>query len=129
MNRIDCFFKYGETIVGAEIKNRSQKYEHYDTYIMETSKLDYMRQLISNNKTNYCWMVYFFGDTCYIFNTKTIEALIEKGIIKETMETLPNSTVNKTKELLKPTYMLPKKYAMKLEKTDIWRVISKPSKL
>ena len=44
-DRIDCFFTKVGKRVGVEIKDRSPRYEGYDTYIMEKQKLDYMDEL------------------------------------------------------------------------------------
>lgn len=122
-DRIDCFFKYKvkdekedkikKEIIGIEIKNRNQSYEHYDTYIMEKQKLDYMDELQNKGITNNCWMVYFFGDNLYIFSYQVIKKLISDEKIKAEGKMLPRSTVEQIGNTTKDTYMLPKQYAKK----------------
>ena len=112
-DRIDCFFKYKDKVVGVEIKNRNPRYESYDTYIMEKQKLDYMDILQNNGTTNNCWMVYFFGDTMYLFSYRDIKKMIADKVVVLESKSLPNSTVYKTKDIDKETYLLPKQYAKK----------------
>lgn len=116
-DRIDCLFKkegkLKEETIGVEIKNRSQSYEHFDTYIMEKQKLDYMDELQNKGITNNCWMVYFFGDNLYIFSYQVIKKLISDEKIKAEGKMLPRSTVEQIGDTIKDTYMLPKQYAKK----------------
>ena len=112
-DKIDAFFKYNDKIVGVEIKNRSQQYENYSTYILEKQKLDYMDKLQKNNYTYSCWMVYFFGNNVYIYRYKDIKKMIKNHTVKEESKLLPNSTVNKTKDVYKEIYLLPKTKAFK----------------
>ena len=114
-DRIDCFFTYKGKTVGVEIKDRSPKYEDYDTYIMEKQKLDYMDSLQTSGNTYSCWMVYFFGNNMYLFKYRDIKKLIKDGVIELENKYLPNSTVYKTKDVCKVTYLLPKKYANKFK--------------
>lgn len=112
-DKIDAFFKYNDKIVGVEIKNRSQQYENYSTYILEKQKLDYMDKLQKNNYTYSCWMVYFFGNNVYIYRYKDIKKMIKNHTVKVESKLLPNSTVNKTKDVYKEIYLLPKTKAFK----------------
>lgn len=112
-DKIDAFFKYNDKIVGVEIKNRSQQYENYSTYILEKQKLDYMDKLQENNYTYSCWMVYFFGNNVYIYRYKDIKKMIKNHTVKVESKLLPNSTVNKTKDVYKEIYLLPKTKAFK----------------
>lgn len=112
-DRIDAFFKYNNKIVGVEIKNRNQKYEDYPTYIMEKQKLDYMDKLQENHHTYSCWMVYFFGQHVYIYKYRDIKQMIKNKVVKLESKLLPNSTVNKTKDIYKEIYLLPKTKALK----------------
>lgn len=112
-DRIDCFFKCKGKVVGVEIKNRNPRYESYDTYIMEKQKLDYMDILQNNGTTNNCWMVYFFGDTMYLFSYRDIKKMIADKVVVLESKSLPNSTVYKTRDIDKETYLLPKQYAKK----------------
>lgn len=111
-DRIDCFFTKEGKRVGVEIKDRSPRYEGYDTYIMEKQKLDYMDELQSKGETYSCWMVYFFSNNMYLFRYRDIKRLIEEDKVKVEGKWLPNSTVHKTKEVCKDTYLLPKKHAL-----------------
>ena len=112
-DKIDAFFKFNDKIVGVEIKNRSQQYENYSTYILEKQKLDYMDKLQENNYTYSCWMVYFFGNNVYIYRYKDIKKMIKNHTVKVESKLLPNSTVNKTKDVYKEIYLLPKTKAFK----------------
>lgn len=112
-DKIDAFFKYNDKIVGVEIKNRSQQYENYSTYIFEKQKLDYMDKLQENHHTYSCWMVYFFGNNVYIYRYKDIKKMIKNHTVKVESKLLPNSTVNKTKDVYKEIYLLPKTKAFK----------------
>lgn len=112
-DKIDAFFKFKDKIVGVEIKNRSQQYENYSTYILEKQKLDYMDKLQENNYTYSCWMVYFFGNNVYIYRYKDIKKMIKNHTIKVESKLLPNSTVHKTKDVYKEIYLLPKTKAFK----------------
>lgn len=112
-DKIDAFFKFNDKIVGVEIKNRSQQYENYSTYILEKQKLDYMDKLQENNYTYSCWMVYFFGNNVYIYRYKDIKKMIKNHTVKVESKLLPNSTVNKTKDIYKEIYLLPKTKAFK----------------
>lgn len=128
--RIDCFYKHSKGIVGAEIKNRDKKFESYSTYIMEVAKYDFMTELLNDNKCNYCQIVYFFGDTAYLFNYRVIESLIRLHRISSTRIKLPNSTDNYQYDLYKTCYLLPKEYATKYKKINgNWKLISKSKSL
>lgn len=131
-NHLDAFFTstVSGTTYGVEIKNRSPKDERYSTYIYEKIKYDEMVKKQTNKDTYECWMVYFFGEHSYIFKWSTIQKLIDKNKIQLTQKWLPDSTVNFTKNVLKPCYLLPKEYAWKFEHTDDkWKVINKPNQI
>lgn len=111
----------------AEIKNRSPRYEKYDTYIMEKIKYDELERLYKENVTVDGIMAYFFDDTLYLFNLKKINKLIEKGRIKIEYAWLPDSTVAFKRNIQKPCYYLPKAYSYIYKKEDNeWKLISKP---
>ncbi|GEM_PF-1650346 len=74
-----------------------------------------MDSLQTSGNTYSCWMVYFFGNNMYLFKYRDIKKLIKDGVIELENKYLPNSTVYKTKDVCKVTYLLPKKYANKFK--------------
>lgn len=58
-------------------------------------------------------MVYFFGDTMYLFSYRDIKKMITDKVVVLESKSLPNSTVYKTRDIDKETYLLPKQYAKK----------------
>lgn len=58
-------------------------------------------------------MVYFFGNNVYIYRYKDIKKMIKNHTVKVESKLLPNSTVNKTKDVYKEIYLLPKTKAFK----------------
>ena len=111
----------------AEIKNRDIRYEAYETYIMEKIKYDELENLYNNKEIVDGMMVYFFGNTLYIFNIKKIDKLIKNNKIKMVYKWLPNSTVDKHKMIQKPCYLLPKAYSYIYKKdNNRWNKIQEP---
>ena len=58
-------------------------------------------------------MVYFFDNNMYLFSYRDIKKLIADKIVVLESKSLPNSTVYKTRDIDKETYLLPKQYAKK----------------
>lgn len=126
-DRLDCFYKLKDNTIAVEIKNRDYKFESFPDYIMECAKYKAMKDAINNNEATHAQMIYFFGNTMYIFNFTKITRLFKKGIIKPIYSNLPNSTENYTHNLNKQVFYLPKQYAYKYRLVDNkWTLISKP---
>lgn len=132
-NYLDAFFTTStDTTYGVEIKNRDERYEHYDTFIMEKIKYDAMERKQNSKETKDCWMVYFFGNHAYIYKWSTINTLILTNKLHIVYRWLPNSTVNKYKLIQKPCYELPKIYSYQYEYTSTtkkWTLTNKPNQI
>lgn len=125
----DAWIKSAERTLAAEIKNRAPQYDCYDTCIMETIKYNELEKLYKEHTISEGMMVYFFGDTLYIFQLTKIDRLIEKNRIKVTHKSLPNSTVNFKEMKWIECYLIPKSYAYIYKKDEVnntWNLINKP---
>lgn len=87
---------FNDLRVGVEIKNRSEKDQHFPDYIMELGKYNAMTRRINSAKIDTAQMIYFFGETMYVFNYATIRKLYSNKKIKPILTCLPNSNVNYT---------------------------------
>lgn len=116
-NHLDAYFTTDDDeVYGVEIKNRSEKFECYDTFIFEKLKFDYMTKQQDLNKTKDCLYILFFGDHCYIYKWSIITKMLNDGELSEGYYKLPDSTVDKHKMIEKKCIYLPKSAAYRLEK-------------
>lgn len=84
-----------------EIKCRDKKYEQYDTYMLEVSKYEALKQF---DRALY---VCFFDDVAYIFNINKIEYNIRQIYCNKT-------TVESTGKVKKSVIMIPKEVGVRL---------------
>ena len=95
-----------------EIKDRAKKYENYNTFIVEKSKIDYMAKLYKEGKTSNSYICQIFDNNFYFFSFTKLTRLIEEGILKEDTILLPKTTIDYNDMTYKKVYFVPKKYAM-----------------
>lgn len=116
-DHLDAYFTTDDDeVYGVEIKNRSEKFECYDTFIFEKIKFDYMTKQQDLNKTKDCFYILYFGDHCYIYKWTKITKMINDGELSEGYYKLPDSTVDKHRIVEKKCIYLPKTAAYVLEK-------------
>lgn len=108
----DVILSKDDKVYTIEIKDRGKKYEMYDTFIVEKSKIDYMNQLYKEGKTSNSYICQIFGDNFYFFSFTKLTKLIEEGILKEDTILLPKTTICYNDVTYKKVYFVPKKYAM-----------------
>lgn len=116
-DHLDAYFTTDDDeTYGVEIKNRSEKFECYDTFIFEKIKYDYMTKQQDLNKTKDCLYIIYFGDHCYIYKWTKITKMLNDGVLSEGYYKLPDSTVDKHRTVEKKCIYLPKSAAYLLEK-------------
>lgn len=124
-DHLDAYFTTDDDeVYGVEIKNRSEKFECYDTFIFEKLKYDYMTKQQDLNKTKDCLYILYFRDHCYIYKWTKISKMLNSGELSEGYYYLPDSTVDKHKMVEKKCIYLPKSAAYRLEKqSGKWKLI------
>lgn len=108
----DVILSKDDKVYTIEIKDRGKKYENYNTFLIEKSKIDYMAKLYKEGKTSNSYICQIFGDNFYFFSFTKLTKLIEEGILKEDTILLPKTTVDYNDVTYKKVYFVPKKYAM-----------------
>lgn len=106
----DCIIKFNSDIFAVvEIKNRSIKYENYDTLFLQQDKyenlLKWRKRLGADKALYFNWV----GDNCYVFDIDKVDknSLTEKLMNKITAD-------KSSGKILKKVYELNKKDAKKL---------------
>lgn len=108
----DVILSKDDKVYTIEIKDRRKKYENYNTFIIEKSKIDYMTKLYKEGKTSNSYICQIFDNHFYFFSFTKLTRLIEEGIIKEDTILLPKTTIDYNDMTYKKVYFVPKKYAM-----------------
>lgn len=110
-DRIDIYFAKENKVCAAEIKDRALKYELYDTYIIELSKLQYMKQLIDSKKVDQCFYCLIFGDSFYIYTYTQIIKMINNKEIELQERYMPKTTAEKGEFVPKQIFEIPRNKA------------------
>lgn len=108
----DVILSKDDKVYTIEIKDRAKKYENYNTFIIEKSKIDYMAKLYKEGKTSNSYICQIFDNNFYFFSFKKLQRLIEEGLVKEDTILLPKTIIDYNDVTYKKVYFVPKKYAM-----------------
>lgn len=105
--------------IGVEIKTRSQKYEGYDTHLLEVSKFNALAAKIRHKEIASAIYANFFGsDTLYLYSIRAIAKGLKEGRIKVTYKYCPVTTAADNGMMLKQVIEIPKSSGVRYRLID-----------